>query len=159
MSRDQWRGSSPVSGPGTDGPAVILAAVDGSPPSLRALAYAAGLARREHAQLICVYVHQPATAARMACVLSPEVTAAAWADPEPSEFVGADVAIECRSWGTPARFVILRGDPLTELTALAAEVHADLIVTGAPASILGRILPSLPSRVLRRRRWPVMVVP
>jgi nucleotide-binding universal stress UspA family protein len=150
----------PVSGPETGRSAVILAAIDGSPSSLRALAYAAGLTRRERAQLICAYVHQPSSAARMAAVLHPEGAAMVWDDPASFiEEVSTHVAIECGAWGTRASFVSRVGDPFAELTALAAELHADLIVTGAPTGVLSRVLPSLPSRVARRRRWPVMIVP
>ena len=41
---------------GTDGPTAILAGIDGSTTSLRAGAYAAGLARRQRARLVAVYV-------------------------------------------------------------------------------------------------------
>src|ERR1700745_3441919 len=44
---------------GTDGPKVILAGVDDSVTSLRAGAYAAGLARRQGARLVIVYVERP----------------------------------------------------------------------------------------------------
>ena len=46
---------------GTDGPKVIVVGVDGSESSLRAAAYAGGLARRQHALLAVVYV-QPVLA-------------------------------------------------------------------------------------------------
>ena len=42
-----------------DGPATILVGVDGSTSSLRAAAYAAGLARRQRSRLVAVYVKQP----------------------------------------------------------------------------------------------------
>ncbi|MED7826870.1 universal stress protein, partial [Streptomyces chiangmaiensis] len=47
---------------GTDGPKVIVVGVDGSESSLRAAAYAGGLARRQRALLAVVYV-QPVMAA------------------------------------------------------------------------------------------------
>ena len=46
----------PVSDQPWDGPAVLLVGVDGSDTSMRAGAYAAGMARRQHARLICLYV-------------------------------------------------------------------------------------------------------
>jgi nucleotide-binding universal stress UspA family protein len=42
---------------GTDGPSLILAALDGSDTSMRAASYAVGLARRQGARLTLVYVH------------------------------------------------------------------------------------------------------
>ena len=44
---------------GTDGPMVILVGIDDSVTSLRAGAYAVGLARRQGARLVAVYVEQP----------------------------------------------------------------------------------------------------
>ncbi|MBO0874698.1 MAG: universal stress protein, partial [Pseudonocardia sp.] len=44
---------NPCSG---DGPGVILVAVDGSTTSIRAAAWAAGLARRQGSRLLCMYV-------------------------------------------------------------------------------------------------------
>jgi hypothetical protein len=41
---------------GTDGPSLIVVGVDGSRTSLRAAAYAAGLARRQHSRLLVIVV-------------------------------------------------------------------------------------------------------
>ena len=41
---------------GTDGPSAIVVGIDGSTTSLRASAYALGLARRQHSRLVAVYV-------------------------------------------------------------------------------------------------------
>ena len=46
---------------GTDGPSVILVGVDDSTTSSRAGWYAAGLARRQHARIIAVFVAPVAT--------------------------------------------------------------------------------------------------
>ena len=47
---------------GTDGPKVIVVGLDGSESSMRAAAYASGLARRQNALLAIVYV-QPVLSA------------------------------------------------------------------------------------------------
>lgn len=44
---------------GTDGPRLVVVGVDGSRTSLRARAYAAGVARRQGARLVVAYVATP----------------------------------------------------------------------------------------------------
>ena len=79
--------------------------------------------------------------------------------PEAGPDLPASAYAALAGWDATARLIVRLGDPFTELTALAAEVRADVIVTGAPGSVLGRVMPTLPSRVVRRKQWPVVVIP
>ena len=64
---------------GTDGPSVILVGVDESVTASRAGAYAAGLARRQGARVVAVYVQSPGayviTSSAGASVLAAEAEA------------------------------------------------------------------------------------
>ena len=146
---------------GTDGPKAIVVGVDGTPSSLRALAFASGLARRQHAELICAYVRRPAAVPAGVFGFTPaEATVAICeAETEFGERLSRRVTDDCGTWGTGARVVVREGDPLTELAAVADQVHADMIVVGASTGLGHRLFGSLASRLLRRRRWPITVVP
>lgn len=146
---------------GTDGPRTIVAGVDGSPASLRAAAYAAGLARRQHARLICVHVRPPLSgSASLSCVVDPAIlTAEAESAGEIEADVRRRIAEDAATWGIGVHVVVRRGDPLAEIEAVAHEAGAETIVVGASASIAHRLFGSLGSRLQRRGRWPVTVVP
>ena len=159
VSRHRHPGHEQVPDRGTDGPVVILVGVDGSPASLRALAYAAGFARRGNAELVCAYVHALDATIAPALVVNPALAPLAWPDDRLPEEIGACIGADCRTWGTPVRYLVRTGTPPAELTALADEVHADMIVVGAPGSPLRRLCGSLPARLARHRRWPVLIVP
>jgi nucleotide-binding universal stress UspA family protein len=62
-------------------------------------------------------------------------------------------------WGVRLDLLIRQGDPLRELTAVAADAHADSLVVGAPTRPGSRVAGSVAARLARRRRWPVTVVP
>ena len=115
---------------GTDGPMVILVGVDNSVTSLRAGAYAAGLARRQGARLVVVYVD-----------LRRRV----------------DEAVAER--GVPTTFIVAAGDPYHELRRVADEVRADAVVVGASTKAGHRLVGSLAVRLVKAGRWPVTVVP
>jgi nucleotide-binding universal stress UspA family protein len=61
--------------------------------------------------------------------------------------------------GVAAEFRSVRGDPLAELTRIAAQTHADLVVVSASEHLGHRIVGSLASRLVRAGKWPVTVVP
>ena len=52
-----------------------------------------------------------------------------------------------------------QGSPARELAAAAGEFSADALVIGAPAHIWHRVAGSVPSRLARHARCPVIVVP
>jgi nucleotide-binding universal stress UspA family protein len=146
---------------GTDGPGAIVVGVDGTPTSMRALAYAAGLARRQRAQLICVYVKQPlrVPVALSGWVDAGIIAAESEAQSEVEREVWEQIADDATTWGTGARVIVRSGSPLTELRKVAEQTGADTIIVGASNSVAHRVFGSLGHRLLRRRPCPVTIVP
>jgi nucleotide-binding universal stress UspA family protein len=145
---------------GTDGPTVILAGVDGSPSSLRAGAYAAGLARRQQARLVVVYVSPLVTLATAmplagVAVVGPQNEAF----DEISDALRRQVEGQARERGITATFVARRGDAFSELRRVADEVRAEAVVVGASAQAGHRLVGSVAVRLVRAGKWPVTVVP
>nr|WP_223182951.1 MULTISPECIES: universal stress protein [unclassified Streptomyces] len=134
-----------------------MAGVDGSPSSLRAAAYAAGLARRQNALLALVYVQPlvPAGAAMGAPVAGT------------TEEIAEDLVAEIRSsaervkdlWRMRWEFHSFRGDAYAGLVRAAEELTADAVVVGASESAGHRFMGSVALRLVKAGRWPVTVVP
>jgi nucleotide-binding universal stress UspA family protein len=141
---------------GSDGPSLILVGVDGSRTSLRAAAYAAGLARRQRCKLLAVYV------ARLSANigLAPGASAALnETSLEIADDLGRQARDRAAEIGVDLEFRSVVGDPLTELTRVAAETKADAVVVGASEHAGHRIVGSLATRLVRAGKWPVTVVP
>ena len=145
---------------GTDGPRVILVGVDGSVTSLRAGSYAAGLARRQSARLVLVYVEQPS--AMYGAAAGAGAGAIAEQQRAFSE-TAADLRREAEEGaarvGVQLTFVVAAGDPYHELRRVADEVRADAVVVGASTKAGHRLVGSLAVRLVKAGRWPVTVVP
>jgi nucleotide-binding universal stress UspA family protein len=145
---------------GTDGPKVILVGIDDSVTSLRAGAYAVGLARRQGARLVCVYVEQSSALYGAAGAAG----AGALAEQERAY---SETAVDLRrrveegavDRGVPVTFIIAAGDPYHELRRVADEVRADAVVVGASTKAGHRLVGSLAVRLVKAGRWPVTVVP
>ncbi len=141
---------------GTDGPTRILVGIDGSDTSLRAAAYAAGLARRQLSHLIALYV-MPTSA------LASQTAATAGAMLETQQEIADQlrdmVETGARQAGVDAEFVLRRGNPYRELLALADERRVDAVVVGASTQSGRRFVGSLAGRLVRDAAWPITVVP
>ena len=145
---------------GTDGPMVILVGIDDSVTSLRAGAYAAGLARRQGARLVVVYVEQPsalygAAAGAGASALAEQERAFS----ELAADLRRRVEEATAEYGMRITFVTAAGDPYHELRRVADEVRADTVVVGASTKAGHRLVGSLAVRLVKAGRWPVTVVP
>ena len=145
---------------GTDGPGAIVVGVDGTPTSLRAAAYAAGLARRQHTRVIAVYARStPATLLTLADHSGLATTAVLEAQDDMARQLRAELTKQSGIWGVTAELVVRNGDPLTVLSEVAKETRADAVIVGSSASVGHRIAGSLAVRLVRCGRWPVTVVP
>lgn len=141
---------------GTDGPRVIVAAVDGSTTSLRAAAYAAGLARRQGAELVAVFVIAGSSMVGLVPAAGPVY---AEAERQVADELQAQFAEAAARAGVRARFIEATGDPYTEIKRVCDQVLADAVVVGASTSAGHRIVGSVGVRLVRAGKWPVTVVP
>ena len=144
---------------GTDGPRSIVVGVDGSPASLRAGAYAAGLARRQRSRLTVVFARSLGPTAPAAYDPS---GAALTAHTGKMDSVERELReqIERTAWAVDAHLEVRTGPPAAVIIALAEEVMAEVIVVGCSRRA-AFLLPRgpIPVQLIRARRWPVIVVP
>ena len=144
---------------GTDGPSAILIGVDDSVTASRAAWYAAGLARRQRARVVAVYV-APVAGMALASSTGPAVVAA---ENEAYDEIAKEMADRAeevaRELGISITFILAHGDPYHEISRVAKEVQADAIVVGASLKAGHRLMGSLAVRLLRAGKWPVTVVP
>lgn len=145
---------------GTDGPKVILVGVDDSVTSLRAGAYAAGLARRQRAKLVVVYVERVSSMTGAAAPAAPgAVVAEAEALHAQAEDLRRRAEAEASRIGIDIEFISVQGNPGVEIPRLADEVRADAVVVGASTKAGHRFVGSLAVHLVKLGKWPVTVVP
>jgi nucleotide-binding universal stress UspA family protein len=140
---------------GKDGMGTVVVGYDGSPPSVHAAAWAAGLARRERGMLLVVYVEVLSSPAHW----TPMGSAAA-------AEAGVDFLAELRSEADPLlkergvawKLLHGQGEPARVLEAVAEQRRADCIVVGRSRR-RGGLLGTVPKTLLTRATRPIVVVP
>ena len=141
---------------GTDGPSRILVGIDGTETSMRAGAYAAGLARRQGAHLFALYV---ATTSPLAAQTAATAAAMIQTQDEIARQLRAAVVEGGKLLGIDTEFVLRRGNPYRELISVANDLRVDAVVVGASGQSGRRFVGSLAGRLVRDATWPVTVVP
>ena len=144
-----------VSEIGKDGLGGIVVGMDGSPASFHAAAWAAGLARRERARLVLVYVEAVGGVAYW----SPMGVAVASEAAESLVEELRDEVVSHLEWvDIDWDFVHHRGDPAVGLEQVAEQYRADLIVVGRSRR-RGGLLGTVPATLVVEAVRPVVVVP
>ncbi|HEU0241611.1 MAG TPA: universal stress protein [Micromonosporaceae bacterium] len=142
---------------GTDGPRLVLVGVDGSPTSLRAAAFAAGLARRQGSRLAVVYVATPSMWTGIGTVPMSAVQEQLFN--ELIDDLRRQIRERVDEIAVPVTFMVRRGDAFNELRDAATDMKADSVVVGASEQSGHRLIGSVAVRLVRVGRWPVTVVP
>jgi nucleotide-binding universal stress UspA family protein len=134
---------------GKDGASLLVVGFDGSGPSRNALAYAAGLARRDGAALLIAFVEALNAAALWFFAGAPII-------PDSAADLAEDLRDELKGAGVPWQFVSVRGDTARELETLARAYMADAIVVGRSRHAW---CGSVAATLAKRARRTVLIVP
>jgi nucleotide-binding universal stress UspA family protein len=123
---------------------------------MRAGAYAAGMARRQGARLVCLYV-------RPFSAVSGIGAGAVVSMQEAHDSVAAELRQtaeeQAARLGISVVLVERDGNPFAEIVKLADEIKADAVIVGASTKAGHRFVGSLAVHLVRVSRWPVTVVP
>jgi nucleotide-binding universal stress UspA family protein len=141
---------------GTDGARTILVALDGSDASLRAAAYAAGMARRQRAKLIAVFVH---SSGGLAAMRPDTVVGLEQSNREIVAQLRAAIEENAPRLGIEVELMERRGSVGNELAKLADDLRVDAVVVGASTQVGHRFVGALGVYLVKLARWPVIVVP
>lgn len=137
----------------------ILAAVDGSPASVRAARLAARIAARFGAELTlfhAVHLEVPAPSGKYRAAL-----AQLWKTHEDeAKRLMQDVAGGLRAHGAPIRTALARGSPAKTIAETARSGRFDLVVVGSRGrgAVARRLLGGTADRVVRLCELPVLIV-
>jgi len=133
----------------------VIVGYDFSASARNALAYAAGMARQLKRPLLVVYV--------ISVGISSEIITGHVELPYDARDLEQRLLLEIDQVIGTCEFAVhvraRHGSPARELAVMVAELRADALVIGAPARIWHRFAGSVPGRLARDARCPVVVVP
>ena len=139
-----------------DGVSRIVVGYDGSGPSRDAVAFAAGIARRDRAELVLVYVETPTALTGFADAAGVVVPPVGTGLTEPLE---AEILCALHDVGLDTCFVRRAGDVAGGIETVADELRADAIVVGRSAARIHSVVGSVATRLVRIAQRPVVIVP
>ncbi|HTW20091.1 MAG TPA: universal stress protein [Mycobacteriales bacterium] len=135
--------------------AIVLAGIDGTRTSMRAGAYAVGLARRQRSCLVLAHV-----ASRPNLAIEPSfVASGVTANDEAVADLWHEVGTEVDLASMEVEYVTGQGEVAAELARIACDLGAAAVVVGASEQLRHRWIGSVGARLVARRLWPVVVVP
>ncbi|MBA3850121.1 MAG: hypothetical protein C0502_09015 [Opitutus sp.] len=140
----------------------ILVPIDLSRASARVCDVAAALAKSLRGRLVLLHVVPPQTVAlRAPGFATAEVRGMLAALEKRSTEELLELGRRLKRSRRPVRVIQLTGDPVPSILRKAAELKIDLIVMGShgQSAAYDLLVGSNTHRVLRRTKWPVLVVP
>ncbi len=140
-------------------PSSIVVGVDGSDCSMRAVSYAAGLARRQGAVLVAVYARRSPSGFAYLANTPGALAAVVEAESSTEARIRDEVAEECEAAGIEGTLVVRTGSAARALCATARELQAHAVIVGSHRRLLPRIFPSAICRLAGRMGRPVVLVP
>jgi nucleotide-binding universal stress UspA family protein len=158
MTQDPALRRSRDAASGTDSAArVIVVAVDGSPTSWDAFAWAAGVAARGNGKLVAVHV-LPLTEPSAAFGVPFDYAVVETARREIAAELKDEAERRAGEVGVPVSFVTEHGEITHAVTEVARALHAEFVVVGRSAKMLHRFAGSLSHRLTCRNDAPIVVV-
>ncbi|HEX4017191.1 MAG TPA: universal stress protein [Frankiaceae bacterium] len=137
----------------------IVVGVDGSECSMRAVSYAAGLARRQGAALVAVYVRKSPSGFAYLANTPGALAAVVEAESVAEIRIRDEVAEECAVCGIEGSLVVRIGSSVRAVIETADELQAHAVIVGSRPRLIARFLPSGMGRLIGRAGRPVVLVP
>jgi nucleotide-binding universal stress UspA family protein len=126
---------------------------------MRAVSYAAGLARRQGAVLVAVYVRKSPSGFAYLANTPGALAAVVEAESATEIRIRDEVAEECAAAGVEGSLVVRTGSCVRAVVETADERQAHAVIVGSRQGLITRFLPSGMGRLVGRAGRPVVLVP